>query len=184
MTKNLNANTLFPSLVFDTTLDPFPQQNLIAVVNQVRQGYPSIDVSNVGGYHSPSVQLDIEPLNDILNQILKCQYKVVNTWFIVNGTGNYNTAHTHPQSDLSGVLYVTDSDAEIEFEHPQYFEQYTLLNSLKGFDEYTMPVVRYAAQAGRIILFPSSLRHRVLPNQSKDDRISISFNIKLNESSD
>jgi hypothetical protein len=179
----VNSHPLFPSLVFETDLSPFPQQQLTDIAYALKEEHPSVHVSNIGGYHSPPVQLDIEPVDSILKQILSCSYEITNTWFIINSSCDYNSSHNHPQSDLSGVLYVTDSDAPIEFEHPQYFQQYTLLKNITGLDDYTHQVYRITPKAGKLLLFPSSLRHRVLHNNSTDDRISISFNIKLNESS-
>ena len=34
---------------------------------------------------------------------------------------------------------------------------------------------------GRILVFPAHLNHRVSPNESHEDRISVSFNIRLSD---
>ena len=39
----------------------------------------------------------------------------------------------------------------------------------------------YNAIKGRMLIFPSHLQHYVEPNESYEDRISVSFNIKLEE---
>ena len=175
---NLDVTPLFPSLLFQTVLEPFPQQKLMEIAYAVKEQHQSVDVSNVGGYHSPSIQLEIEPLNNILTELVDTSYTINNMWFVINSNSHYNTLHNHPQSDLSGVLYITDSDCPIEFEHPQYFEQYTLIKSYRNDQQLVHQVM---PQAGKLLLFPSALRHRVLPNDSKQDRISLSFNISLNK---
>ena len=173
---NLDVTPLFPSLLFQTVLEPFPQQKMMEIAYAVKEQYPSVEVSNIGGYHSPPIKLEIEPLTAILNEIVSVPYTINNMWFMINGKDQYNTPHNHPQSDLSGVLYITDSQCPIEFEHPQYFEQYSLIKAYKNDQQLVHHVT---PRAGQLILFPSSLRHRVLPNDCEQDRISLSFNLTL-----
>ena len=45
------------------------------------------------------------------------------------------------------------------------------------FDEHYIP----KCKTGKIIIFPSHLHHLVEENKSNDDRISVSFNLKLNK---
>ena len=55
------------------------------------------------------------------------------------------------------------------------------------FQEYT-PVTssRYVItpEDNLLVLFPSNLYHHVEPNQSNEDRISLSFNVKVREKND
>lgn len=86
-------------------------------------------------------------------------------WVNVMGQGTEHAAHEHPGSFISGTFYVqTPPDcAGISFEDPQI-----------GPEE-----VEYPVQAGEVILFPSWMRHRVPQNFADDDRISVSFNYKI-----
>ena len=94
-------------------------------------------------------------------------------WYIKMLSGGDITAHVH-QGWLSGTFYVRvpakrENDAgNIEF-------------TLHAWD---LPVVRddfprriVATKPGRLVLFPSSLPHRVLPFSEGQDRISIAFDI-------
>ena len=64
------------------------------------------------------------------------------------------------------------------------FECYQELKSYtEGFKELNNVFQSYAfcPLEGRIFVFPAHLAHQVEPNQSNEDRISISFNIWLKE---
>ena len=108
---------------------------------------------------------------------------VCNMWININGTNSYNKLHTHPQSFFSGVYYVSKpkDSGHITFTHPAYDslevywpfisnqKEYTSTNST----EWTM-----YSKDGDCLIFPSFYKHYVEPNKSKEDRISISFNLK------
>ena len=94
--------------------------------------------------------------------------------------------HSHPTNDLSGVIWLNapKDSGRIVFVSPFNFKSYKEMSSYtddfkKSFniDEsyYFNPI------AGRILVFPSHLQHEVLENKSNEDRISVSFNIRLRE---
>ena len=98
---------------------------------------------------------------------------ILDGWYIRLLKGGEITAHTH-QGWLSGVLYLRvpvekkNNAGNIEF-------------TLQGYD---LPVVRndfprqvVTTQPGRLVLFPSSLPHRVFPFSEKQERLSIAFDI-------
>ena len=98
---------------------------------------------------------------------------VVNGWYIRLLSGGEITAHVH-QGWLSGVFYlrvpkeIRNDAGNIEF-------------TLNGYD---MPVIRddfprqvVTTKPGRMVLFPSSLPHRVIPFSENQERISIAFDI-------
>ena len=52
----------------------------------------------------------------------------------------------------------------------------------KGFSNAGMsPFLRFRPNPGEIVLFPSYLLHSVYPNETDDDRITIAYNLMLNE---
>ena len=71
--------------------------------------------TNVLGYQSPCFTSDLfhkgasEYLFNQLKDTLPT-WKIQVWWFNISGKGSYNTAHTHPQSDLAVVWYLTDDD--------------------------------------------------------------------------
>jgi hypothetical protein len=80
-------------------------------------------------------------------------------WFNVNTPGEYTGWHAHDRWHKVGVLYVQIPAGLIEFRQGGAYWTET-------------------PQAGDLLVFPGSLEHRVLPNSSKDVRISIAFNFK------
>ena len=107
-------------------------------------------------------------------------------WININQKGDFNIAHHHPRSDLSGVLWIKtpENSGRLSFENPDSFALANLLScSTEEFKQgrgfhYTYDM---NLKPGRIVLFPSHLVHRVEPSQSRQDRISISFNIDLEQ---
>ena len=105
-------------------------------------------------------------------------------WYNINGRDSYNVMHSHPDSHLSGVFWIkTPKDSgELVFFHPNAFNCATEYQWYK--DEYRDMYGLYAHIAitpmpGRMVLFPSYLYHRVERNNSRQDRISCSFNLKF-----
>ena len=119
--------------------------------------------------------------------MLKISVKLLlHGWININKPGDYNVMHSHPTNDLSGVIWLNapKDSGRIVFVSPFNFNSYKEMSSYtddfkKSFniDEsyYFNPI------AGRILVFPSHLQHEVLENKSNEDRISVSFNIRLRE---
>ena len=108
----------------------------------------------------------------------------VEAWINVNKLGDYNIKHTHPTSDLSGVLWIKASKdcGKIEFQSPVEFQTYTEIESytedFKDSNNY-YHTYYFSPTEGRMLVFPSHLQHQVRENKSNEDRISVSFNIRL-----
>jgi len=95
-------------------------------------------------------------------------------WYIQLAKGGEISAHVHT-GWASGVLYLrtpensSDGEGNIEF-------------TLRGYD---LPVIRddyprkiIKTEPGVLVLFPSSLPHRVIPFSSNEERICIAFDMK------
>lgn len=80
-------------------------------------------------------------------------------WMNVNTEGEYTNWHAHNRWSKVGVLYVAVPGGDIEFRQGGSYWRET-------------------PKAGDLLVFPGSLEHRVLPNNSKQVRISIAFNFK------
>ena len=112
---------------------------------------------------------------------VKCQ-----AWVNINSPSSYNIKHCHPCSDLAGVLWikVPENSGAISFYSPYAFTCYEEMNSYKEdfkeefnyYHNYT-----FIPKEGLLVLFPSHLEHDVAVNESNEDRISASFNLKLND---
>ena len=102
-------------------------------------------------------------------------YSCVGSWFALFKKGHYGQIHCHPGCDISGVYYykTNGNDGGIFFESPNLAAHMSNLFS----------PIRYTPDPleGKIILFPSWLPHGVMTNDTHNQRISISFNLKFSE---
>lgn len=99
-------------------------------------------------------------------------------WVNVNAQHAYHGLHLHPIATISGTYYVTTpkGSGPIKFEDPRLglFMARPPLKSRAHADN--KPFVSVAPKAGHFVLFESWLRHEVVPNRTKAERISVSFN--------
>jgi uncharacterized protein (TIGR02466 family) len=99
-------------------------------------------------------------------------------WINIQGKGGFHSGHIHPQSTLSGTVYlqVPKGAGSIRFEDPRlgFFMggRPRTLSSQKSSVYYS-----HSPQKAEIVMFESWLRHEVLPNKSHSDRVSLSFNL-------
>lgn len=159
-------------------------------------------LSNVGGWQSNDLFLRdntdkrIKPLfTKIMNEVqsiaqemnlldsVKINFHTLQFWVNINGKENYNQLHNHPRSFLSGVYYVKvpKNSGNVIFNHPCtlmkfWYQQYT-----KEINHESHPQVFVAPEVGKLIIFPSWLEHVVQPNKVKKNRISIAFNVSVQE---
>ena len=105
-------------------------------------------------------------------------FYITQSWLNVTRPGGFHHEHSHQNSIISGVFYIsTEEDDKITFIDQNTkvkelikFEQkeYNLFNSVTWF---------FSVNNNELILFPSWLNHKVEPNEkATTDRISLSFN--------
>ena len=101
--------------------------------------------------------------------------RITQSWVNYTNPGQWHHKHAHPNSFVSGVLYIKANKEtdRIQFYKESYqqiklpVDQFNLSNS----DSWWLPI-----GTGQLILFPSSLTHMVPTLQGEDQRVSMSFN--------
>jgi len=95
------------------------------------------------------------------------------SWVNFSNKGNFQFDHAHGNEKLAGVYYYQTNglDGDIKFTTPNIYEKMGL-----GIDRGTK-FVSSDPKVGRLILFPAYMEHRVEPNLTDNERISISFNL-------
>lgn len=151
-------------------------------------------VNNAGNKTSENnYVLNSEPLNDlktaltlkvnqyfqiIVNPKSECELYITQSWINYTNAGGYHHKHYHPNSYLSGIIYL-DADKlqdKVYFKKPlqDFFslepKNYNLSNSDTWF---------FTTGTQDIVIFPSSLEHYVETVSSDRARISLSFNTFL-----
>jgi uncharacterized protein (TIGR02466 family) len=107
--------------------------------------------------------------------------RVDSLWVNLLRPGGHHSAHIHPHSALSGTLYieVPDGAGAIRFEDPRLPMMMAAPPRDPDAPEPLQPFVTLAPTAGKLLLWESWLRHEVLPNRARADRLSISFNLVM-----
>ena len=109
---------------------------------------------------------------------------LINAWGNVNRNGDYNVVHTHPNCMWSGCYYVARGDPNpaipqnglLELLDPREAANYiqvadTILDGREFIDN--LP--------GRMLLWPSWMKHMVHPFTGDGARISIAYNVNVVE---
>jgi uncharacterized protein (TIGR02466 family) len=148
-------------------------------------------ISNVGGWQSNDFNLNKPPkeLEELVKCIFEFSHDICNfleiervasghAWMNINDYGNFNWLHTHPGSALSGVYYVKTPNncGNIQFQNPSMDMMIEL--NVRNYNVFNGSQVEIMSQEGMMCIFPSWLPHKVHPNLSNEERISISFNLK------
>jgi len=99
-------------------------------------------------------------------------------WINVMPRGVVHGLHLHPLSTISGTYYVRTprGTAGIKFEDPRLDRYMAAPPRRVDCRPEQRPWFTVAAEAGKVVLFESWLRHEVPPNPVAAERISISFN--------
>ena len=106
-------------------------------------------------------------------------FEITDMWSNILKPGENHKPHTHSNNILSGVYYVhSDMVAGIQFFDPR--PAAGVINpQVKGFTKSNATAWELSSTTNRMILFPSWLQHLVPINKSKNNRISIAFNVML-----
>jgi uncharacterized protein (TIGR02466 family) len=193
---NYTTENIFPVPIHIFDVNGFEkiQNDLIDYAYDLKNKEPKgVLFSNCGGWQSSCFLVNNE--NDILQSFLmdclgefppikKSVDLIVSAWLNINPPNSFNSMHSHPDCNLAGVLWIKipKDCGNIVFQSPFDFQIYKEVESYteefksqnKYFHKYNFIPIE-----GRIMVFPSHLEHQVKPNESKEDRISVSFNIRL-----
>ena len=147
--------------------------------------------TNAGGWHSTTNMNKKEEYNPLTRELFNMQEEIYqkeklsrkpvcgNMWANINGPGNFNRPHLHPNSLFSGVYWIKtpQKSGNLMVYDPRPGVQMTMPNRKKGeLPPELWREVHYEPVAGRCVMFPSWLWHEVKPNESNQTRISVSFN--------
>ena len=118
-------------------------------------------------------------LNEYVKRVYKPKYPaevfITQSWLNWTKKGESHHKHTHPNSFISGVLYIaTDSTKDtITFYNSDYKQ---LQLAPKTFDILNSTSWWFSVKTGDIVMFPSSLTHNVENVIADDVRVSLAFN--------
>lgn len=184
----LHTELWFPSAIWSGVKPEIDNNSLKSFAYTKQLTDAGVHISNYIGWQSnslvanESVALDrlVNMLNSEIDNIVvqtgMPKLELYNIWININPPGAYNALHDHFQSVFSGVYYVEagENQGNIVFErddNAQYF-----IPPVENKNYFNSTACTYKAKTSALYIFPSWLKHRVDPNESQTDRISISFN--------
>ena len=196
MDLNYKTNLIFPIPIHQFDVNGFSEikDELIDYAYDYKKKDPiGVSLSNRGGWQSEGFEIINE--DDVLQLFLiNClsNFPPIKEsvqlrgygWININKPGDYNIKHVHPTNNLSGVLWIKclENSGDIVFDSPNNFESFLENKSYNDdFKKSNFIDDSYHCYPteGRMIVFPSHLQHHVQENKSNEDRISVSFNIRL-----
>lgn len=109
-------------------------------------------------------------------QVEQFPLMITGCWANVNPPGSYHPTHNHPNNYLSGVYYVAapETGSTLLFQDPR---PGLILPPTAKLGRVTANAAITQTPAGRMVIFPSWLRHHVPSNEGTTERISIAFNL-------
>lgn len=192
--------SLFATQVYGADLN-LDVKTMIPECYRIQQTTESEKQSNQGGFQSKHItpQKYKHPLfHQLGDEIMKhaCTYAKalgfkeelmphleMQMWININKPQAFNNPHVHLGSFFSGAYYIKASEMTLGFENPNKLTPYAWHYHKKYFHESATTAETCFCEtiANRIYIFPCWLTHFVLPNRTKEDRISISFDVTIPE---
>ena len=207
MKIQINPGFLFPTQFWTAELN----ENIEKLQNEAyfirKNDEDGVQKSNSGlqGYHSKDIR-DLNNLpgtNQLMKQIVNAvnaihqisrqgELHLTNFWININGKGSSNTPHTHSGLTYSGVFFIKVPKKmkrgrflfyrnfnEADFISTEYMGHFKEGYQMQAYD---YPLNTISPKENMLIVFPAWVPHAVEINLSDDERISLSFNFKLNRS--
>ena len=188
MTKQYTIQGLFPTPVMFGEMGRAYTKEELAFFKQQQ----SKTIKNAGNIHTADTYILNQPamagIKSILDEYVKEYYTnimcvkdkvkpyITQSWINYTKPGEYHHRHAHPNSLVSGVLYLDsnkDKDKIVFYDSDLYkrikpeISTWNIYNS----DSWWFPV-----GTGDLVMFPSELEHMVEQKQGNNLRISLSFN--------
>jgi uncharacterized protein (TIGR02466 family) len=103
---------------------------------------------------------------------------ITQSWLNFTETGQYHHKHAHPNSIISGVIYVNadEENDKIYFYNDGYKQIKPQINE---WNLYNSESWYFTVKTGQVVLFPSNLTHMVQTKDGDNTRISLAFNVFL-----
>jgi len=119
---------------------------------------------------------------DYLNTIIcpknNIELYITQSWLNYTEVNQYHHKHEHPNSAVSGVLYI-DADEindQILFTSNRGYQLMSPTINKKKFNPWNSETWFFPVKTGNLFMFPSSTTHQVQTKKGNNTRISLAFN--------
>jgi uncharacterized protein (TIGR02466 family) len=101
---------------------------------------------------------------------------ITQSWITVTTHGMVHPTHRHPNSFLSGTLYMYDVTKEDSVVFNKFIDGYYIRPNVKSFNFFNSETFTMFVEPGKLLIFPSHIPHHVTPMKGTYVRTSIAFN--------
>ncbi len=106
------------------------------------------------------------------------EFLITGCWANISAKGASHGVHNHPNNFLSGVYYVqTQPGADTVSFHDPRIQTAIIRPPVTELTAENTDQVVVGVRNGTLLMFPSYLQHSVSPNESEEERVSVSFNV-------
>jgi uncharacterized protein (TIGR02466 family) len=129
----------------------------------------------------PKVDLAVRDVMAHLG-LQEAEFAVTGAWLNLSASGLRHHEHTHPNNWLSLVYYVQvpAGGDSIRFYDPRP-QAHVLMPRTKRPSPLTASSITLGVAPGRLMAFPSWLRHSVDPNAGEGERVSVAINVMFTQ---
>ncbi|HLT64159.1 MAG TPA: TIGR02466 family protein [Pseudohongiella sp.] len=114
-------------------------------------------------------------MRTVFNTTNQVELKITQSWLTLSNKGESHHVHTHPNSVVSGVLYINLAPQDgINFYRNEDNIWYELIRQQDNYYNALQYFVQ--CNVGELLLFPSNVRHGVREVTADIQRVSLSFN--------
>jgi uncharacterized protein (TIGR02466 family) len=146
-----------------------------------REGYQTNSITDKN-IITPIFQNCVSLLNEHYTFHNDTKIHFMNAWINENNQHSWNFPHCHSGSHFSGVYYVkvpSNSGRLVFLRESNAIDMHNLNSYILKPNNETLNNYNLNPQENLLVLFPSHVEHMVEPNNNQQERVSISFNLKL-----
>jgi uncharacterized protein (TIGR02466 family) len=191
---NKYVHQLFSKVVFETKLD-YTKKDLDKLVKEFKKFNikDTGEQSNITKATNSKYVLNNVKFKSLKKDLLKQFYRfkdnvlkyentdfdITTSWLALSNSENEGVSHNHRNSFYSGVYYLKVPEKSggisfIDYNSQNFYITPTVENS------YNSTEWAFDVKEDLLLFFPSETYHTILKNHSKDERISLSFNLVPN----
>jgi len=111
----------------------------------------------------------------------KINVELFESWVHITHDGGYHDSHVHPNCSWCGIYYIDIADVTVDPANGcnRFYPPVALIYEDIGSIVCPLNPVQPPPENGKLILFPSHVRHAGVPYHGKRDRILASFNARV-----
>jgi uncharacterized protein (TIGR02466 family) len=103
------------------------------------------------------------------------------SWIHITRAGGYHEVHNHPNCSWCGIYYLEPADCTVDPPNGinRFFSPIDLMYDDEGCEAYPQKPISISPEEGKLLLFPSYVKHLAVPYKGLRDRIIVSFNSRV-----